>query len=64
MCRILNIFLAIHRWLKSVSYWAICIAVLQKEAINYIKKLEILRIKRSHQICGLHLSTNIRDLIT
>lgn len=67
MCRILNIFLAIHRWLKSVSYCAICIAVLEKEAIKYIKKLEILPIKVSHQIYGPHLSTkreNVRDLIT
>lgn len=67
MCRILNIFLAIHRWLKSVSCCATCTAVLEKETIKYIKKPEILAIKISHQICGPHLSTkkeNVRDLIT
>lgn len=67
MCRILNIFLAIHQWLKSVPYYATCTAVLEKETIKYIKKLEILPINISHQICGPHLSTkkeNVRDLIT
>lgn len=67
MWRISNIFLAIHRWLKPVSYCATCTAVLEKEAIKYIKKLGILPIKISHQICGPHLSTkkeNVTDLIT
>lgn len=58
MCRILNIFLAIYQWLKSVSYWATGTAVLEKEVIKYIKKLEILPIKIPHQIHGPHLSTN------
>lgn len=47
-----KILLAIYWWLKSLSYCATCTAALEKEAINYIKKLEILPIKILHQIRG------------
>lgn len=62
----INISLAIYPWLKCVSYSATCTAVLEKEAIKYIKKLEILPIKLSHQIYGPYLSTKkekVEDLI-
>lgn len=60
MCRILNTFLLIHWWLKSVSYCATCAAGLEKEAIKYIKNLEILPIKMPHQIHSSHLVTHTK----
>lgn len=38
-------------------YCATCTAVLEKEAIKYIKNLELLPINIPHQICGPHLAT-------